>query len=131
MNFDFSASSNAAVFRQLLETVGPKRVLFGSDLPILRMRARRVCEKGFYVNIVPKGLYGNVAVDPHMREVAGAEAEKITFFMYEELAAFDAPRTPSACVRLISMMSSQQSPAHAEKSRIRQSGAGEINRQDC
>ena len=88
MNFDFSASSNALVFRKLLETVGPKRVLFGSDLPILRMRARRVCEKGFYVNIVPKGLYGNVAVDPHMREVAGAEAEKLTFFMYEELAAF-------------------------------------------
>ncbi len=88
MNFDFSASSNAAVFRQLLETVGPQRVLFGSDLPILRMRARRVCEKGFYVNIVPKGLYGNVTADPHMREVAGAEAEKITFFMYEELAAF-------------------------------------------
>ena len=88
MNFDFSASSNAAVFRQLLETVGPKRVLFGSDLPILRMRARRVCEKGFYINIVPEGLYGNVSADPHMREVTGAEAEKLTFFMYEELAAF-------------------------------------------
>ncbi len=88
MNFDFSASSNAAVFRQLLETVGPRRVLFGSDLPILRMRARRVCEKGLYINIVPKGLYGNVAADPHMREASGAESEKITFFMYEELAAF-------------------------------------------
>jgi len=88
MNFDFSASSNAAVFRQLLETVGPQRVLFGSDMPILRMRARRVCEKGFYINIVPKGLYGDVSADPHMREVTGAEAEKLTFFMYEELAAF-------------------------------------------
>ena len=84
-------------------------MLFGSDLPILRMRARRVCEKGFYVNIVPKGLYGNVAVDPHMREVAGAEAEKITF-SYEELAAFGRVRTPSACVRLISVMSSSTIP---------------------
>ncbi len=63
-------------------------MLFGSDLPILRMRARRICEKGFYINIVPKGLYGAVSSDPHMREVTGAEAEKITFFMYEELAAF-------------------------------------------
>ncbi len=88
MCFDFSANTNAAIFRQLLETVGPKRVLFGSDLPILRMRARRVCEKGFYINLVPKGLYGNISIDPHIRELTGTAAEKLTFFIYEELAAF-------------------------------------------
>ena len=88
MCFDFSANTNAETFRQLLETVGPKRVLFGSDLPILRMRTRRICENGFYVNLVPKGLYGDVSGDRHMHEVSGQEAERLTFFMYEELDAF-------------------------------------------
>jgi hypothetical protein len=68
--------------------VGPKRILFGSDLPILRMRARRICEGGVYVNLVPKGMYGVVSGDPHMREVEKPEAEQLTFFMYEELEAF-------------------------------------------
>jgi len=88
MCFDFSANTNEETFRRLLETVGPKRVLFGSDLPILRMRTRRICEKGFYVNLVPKGLYGDVSGDKHMREVGAKEAERLTFFMYEELDAF-------------------------------------------
>ena len=38
--------------------------------------------------MVPKGLYGDVSGDPNMREVEGEEAEKLTFFMYEELKAF-------------------------------------------
>lgn len=88
MCFDFSANTNEETFRRLLETVGPKRVLFGSDLPILRMRTRRICEKGSYVNLVPKGLYGDVSDDKHMREVSAEEAERLTFFMYEELDAF-------------------------------------------
>lgn len=88
MLFDISANANALVFRQLLETVGAKRVLFGSDMPILRMRARRICEQGHYVNLVPKGLYGDVSGDKHMRELSGSDAEKVTFFIYEELAAF-------------------------------------------
>ncbi|MFH1476739.1 MAG: amidohydrolase family protein [Verrucomicrobiota bacterium] len=88
MCFDISANTNAEAFRQLLETVGPKRVLFGSDLPILRMRTRRICENGKYINLVPKGLYGDVSADSHIREVEGEAAEKLTFFMYEELDAF-------------------------------------------
>ncbi len=87
MCFDISANTNAETFRQLLEAVGPKRVLFGSDMPILRMRTRRICEKGFYINLVPKGLYGDVSGDKHMREVQGPEADRLTFFMYEELDA--------------------------------------------
>ncbi|MBN1837916.1 MAG: amidohydrolase family protein, partial [Spirochaetales bacterium] len=86
--FDFSANTNPWVFARLLEAVGPRRVLFGSDLPILRMRMRRICENGRYVNLVPKGLYGDVSGDPNMREVEGAEAEGLTLFMYEELRAF-------------------------------------------
>jgi predicted TIM-barrel fold metal-dependent hydrolase len=85
--FDISANTNEEVFRQLLETVGPKRVLFGSDMPILTMRSRRICENGFYVNLVPKGLYGDLSSDKHMREVSGNEAEALTFLIYEEIAA--------------------------------------------
>lgn len=88
MYFDISANTNAEVFRRLIETVGPKRILFGSDLPITRMRMRRICESGNYVNLVPKGLYGDVSGDRHMREVDEAEAARLTFFMYEEIAAF-------------------------------------------
>lgn len=88
MLFDFSANSNQFVFEQLIKAVGPKRILFGSDMPILRMRTRRICENGNYVNLVPEGLYGDVSGDSHMREVRGETAEAITFFMYEEIDAF-------------------------------------------
>ncbi len=88
MLFDFSANTNDRVFEQLIRTVGPKRILFGSDMPILRMRNKRITENGIYVNCVPKGLYGDVSGDKNMREIDGADAEKITFFMYEEIDAF-------------------------------------------
>ncbi|BBH21376.1 hypothetical protein Back11_27210 [Paenibacillus baekrokdamisoli] len=88
MVYDFSANTNSYVFQQLIKAVGPKRILFGSDLPILRMRTRRICENGNYVNLVPKGLYGDVTGDVHMSEVEGSEAEGLTFFMYEQLDAF-------------------------------------------
>lgn len=84
--FDISANTNAAVFEQLIRTVGPGRILFGSDLPITRMRMRRICEKGNYVNLVPQGLYGDVSDDQHMREVE--EAAVLSFFLYEEIDAF-------------------------------------------
>jgi predicted TIM-barrel fold metal-dependent hydrolase len=88
MVFDFSANTNADVFQRLIETVGPGRILFGSDLPITRMRMRRICEKGNYVNLVPRGLYGDVSGDRHMRELTGAEATGLSFFLYEEIDAF-------------------------------------------
>lgn len=88
MMFDISANTNADVFEQAIRAVGPKRILFGSDMPILRMRMRRICENGIYINLVPKGLYGDVSGDKNMREVDGEEAEKLTFFMYEEIDAF-------------------------------------------
>ncbi|MCX7669836.1 MAG: amidohydrolase [Anaerolineae bacterium] len=86
--FDFSANTNAWVMQRALEAVGPRRILFGSDLPIVRMRMRRICENGFYVNLVPPGLYGDVSDDPHMREVGPDEAAQLSFFLYEELYAF-------------------------------------------
>jgi uncharacterized protein len=83
MMFDISANTSGENFATLIRAVGPKRILFGSDLPITRMRMRRVCEHGNYVNLVPKGLYGDVSGDKHMREVD----EELTFFMYEEILA--------------------------------------------
>ena len=99
--FDISANTNDYVFRRLLDAVGPQRVLFGSDMPILRMRMRRTCVRtqrppaARYVNIVPRGLYGDVSGDPHMREVDGPEADRLTFLLYEELDAFR--RAARAC----------------------------------
>lgn len=88
MLFDFSANTNPAVFSKLIKAVGPKRILFGSDLPITRMRMRRICENGVYVNIVPKGLYGDISGDKHMRETEGSGADSITFFLYEQIKSF-------------------------------------------
>jgi len=86
--FDISANTNAGVFRRLLAAVGPRRILFGTDMPIARMRMRRICENGTYINLVPRGLCGNVAADPHMREVDPPDADRLTLFLYEELDAF-------------------------------------------
>ncbi|MEN8228865.1 MAG: amidohydrolase family protein [Bacteroidota bacterium] len=88
MMFDFSANTNEQVFTELIKAIGPGRILFGSDLPITRMRMRRICEKGRYINIVPPGQYGNISNDPHMREATRDEGEKLSFFLYEEISAF-------------------------------------------
>lgn len=86
--FDLSANTNESVFAAAIAAVGPQRLLFGSDLPITRMRMRRICEQGRYVNLVPPGRYGDVSDDPNMREVPAAEADRLTFFFYEEIDAF-------------------------------------------
>lgn len=88
MIFDISVNTNAWVFERLIRAAGPGRILFGSDLPIARMRMRRICENGIYVNLVPPGLYGDISGDRNMREVSNEEGERLTFFMYEEIAAF-------------------------------------------
>jgi uncharacterized protein len=88
MVFDFSANANPYVIEGALRAFGPQRLVFGSDMPILRMRMRRICEDGLYVNLVPPGLYGDVGGDPHMREVGAEEGERLTFFLYEQLKAF-------------------------------------------
>ncbi len=86
--FDISANTCKETFEMLIKAIGPKRILFGSDLPIARMRMKRICENGKYVNLVPPGLYGDVSNDPHMREVSAEQADELTFFLYEELLAF-------------------------------------------
>lgn len=85
--FDISANTNAEAFAGIIQAVGANRVMFGTDLPILRMRMRRIARNGTYVNLVPRGLYGDVSGDKNMGEVDGAEAAALTFFLYEELRA--------------------------------------------
>ena len=95
MMWDFTANTNDHVMQQVLEYFGPDRLMYGSDFPIFRMKARRTVENGFYINEIPAGSLGDVSSDPHMREIAGDEAGRITFFIYEEMLA-----CKRACERL-------------------------------
>ncbi len=88
LHFDFSANTSAEVMALALRVFGPQRLLFGSDLPIVRMRMRRICEESGYVNLVPPGLYGDSSNDPRMREVSLEESQTLSFFLYEMLFAF-------------------------------------------
>ncbi len=85
--WDFTANTNAYVMEKILSYFGPKRFIYGSDFPIFRMKARRVVEKGFYINEIPLGSLGDVSGDPHIREISAPQADQITFFIYEEIAA--------------------------------------------
>ena len=88
MLFDFCANTCEFAMTKLLESVGPERVFFGSDMPICRMRMRRIEENNTYINLIPPGLYGDPSQDRHLREVSAEEAKRMTFFMYEEILAF-------------------------------------------
>ena len=78
MMWDFTANTNSHVMEQVLTYFGPDRFMYGSDFPIFRMKARRIVENGFYINEIPANSLGDVSSDPHMREVVGPEANKIT-----------------------------------------------------
>ncbi len=86
--FDFTATTCEYAMTRMLESVGSKRCMFGSDLPILRMRMRRIEENDTYINLIPPGLYGDPRQDSHLREESYEEGKKLTFFMYEEIRAF-------------------------------------------
>ena len=83
--YDFSANVYDYAMERLLDSVGPKRVLYGSDMPYTKMRMYRINDGGKYVNVVPRGLYGDVSGDKQMRET---DESDITLFIYEELLAF-------------------------------------------
>lgn len=87
--WDFTANTNDYVMEKVLEYFGSSRFIYGTDFPIFRMKARRTVENGFYINEVPKGMFPRSAIesDKHMREIDFPEAEKITFFIYEEINA--------------------------------------------
>lgn len=85
--WDFTANTNQQVMTRVLDLFGPDRFMYGTDFPIFRMRSRRVVENGFYINEIPMGSLGDVSADPHMREIPYPEADRITFFIYEEIDA--------------------------------------------
>ena len=86
--YDFTANCCEYAITEVIRHATPEHVMFGTDMPILRMRTHRIEENGTYINLVPPGLYGDPSQDRHLREVSPEEAEKITFFCYEELLAF-------------------------------------------
>lgn len=87
--WDFTANTNDWVMEQVLERFGSDRFIYGSDFPIFRMKSRRTVENGVYINEIPQGQFPYEAIrgDSHMREIPYPEAEKITFFIYEEMNA--------------------------------------------
>ena len=84
MYFDFTANLCDDAIRECIKAVGTKRLIFGSDLPIAIMRMYRITENGEYFNVVPRGLYGNVEGEPHMRET---DEEDVTLMIYEQILA--------------------------------------------
>ena len=97
--YDFTANCCEYAITEVIRNAGPEHVMYGTDMPILRMRTHRIEENGTYINLVPPGLYGDPAQDRHLREVSPAEAEKITFFVYEELLAFKRACETLGCTR--------------------------------
>lgn len=85
MMFDFTANTLTEAMVECIKMAGTKRLMFGSDMPITKMRMYRIVENGSYINVVPRGAYGDVSDDPHMRET---DETDITTFMYEELRSF-------------------------------------------
>ena len=83
--WDFTANTNQYVMEKILDLYGADRFIYGTDFPIFRMKARRTVENGFYINEIPANSLGDVSSDPHMREIPYPEAEKISFFIYEEI----------------------------------------------
>ncbi|MGQ9684346.1 MAG: amidohydrolase family protein, partial [Anaerolineae bacterium] len=82
--WDFSANSLQLAVEMLIEAVGPQRILYGSDLPITAARMRRIHEGDNYVNLMREADWE----DSHTRLAPLDERESITFFIYEEIAAF-------------------------------------------
>lgn len=86
--YDFSANCCDYAIEEVIKNCGTKHLMFGTDMPILRMRTHRIVENGTYINLVPPGLYPDPYGDPHLREVSEEEGKEITFFAYEELLSF-------------------------------------------
>ena len=82
--FDFTANVCDDAIRACIKAVGPKRLLFGSDLPIAFMRMYRIVENGEYINVIPRGLYGDVSGEKRMRE---SDEPDITLMIYEQILA--------------------------------------------
>jgi uncharacterized protein len=82
--WDFSATTQERAMELLIQAAGPQRILYGSDLPVVAARARRITEGENYVNIMREADWQ----DAHTRLAPPEEHAQITFLLYEEIAAF-------------------------------------------
>jgi len=79
--FDSSAVLNPASHRVALEYLGPRRILYGSDNPVMYMRGRRQYRERTYVNRTSHPFHFNRDREPPEVEAG------YTLFMYEDLRA--------------------------------------------
>jgi predicted TIM-barrel fold metal-dependent hydrolase len=79
--FDTSAVLNPASHRVALEHLGPQRLLYGSDNPILYMRGRRQYRDRTYINRTNHHFQFNKEHEPPEVEA------RYTLYMYEDLRA--------------------------------------------
>ena len=79
--FDISAVMNADVLAYAIETVGPERLLYGSDLPITLIRGYREHVGETYINYTDGPFSWNTDRKPPEVEA------KYTYYLYEELRA--------------------------------------------
>lgn len=85
MLFEFTANVCDDAIKACIEAVGPKRFMFGTDLPIAIMRMYRITdEEGRYYNVVPRGIYGDVSGNPSMKET---DSNEVTLMVYEQFRA--------------------------------------------
>ena len=80
--YDFSANLNEDVIELTLRTVGPRRLLYGSDLPITLMRGVREHVGDRYINYTDGSYSWNKDRKPPEVEA------RYTFYLYEQLLAF-------------------------------------------
>ncbi len=79
--FDTAAHLNPDVFALALDTVGPHRLLYGSDMPVMMMRGYREHDGDHYLNWTSGNYSWNNRRQPAEREA------RYTWFLYEELLA--------------------------------------------
>jgi len=79
--YDTSAVLNPAVYALALDRLGPERLMFGSDLPVLYMRGRRRWEGDRYINLTSGDYAWNVNREPPEVEAT------YTLYLYEAIAA--------------------------------------------
>ena len=61
----FTANTNDHVIQRVLETYGPDRLMYGSDFPIFRMKARRVGRVSWVASVSNHFFHGKKDVCKH------------------------------------------------------------------
>jgi len=79
--FDTAANLNADVFEYALKIVGPDRILYGSDLPIMLMRGVREHVGDKYIN------YTDGPYSWNTNRKSPEDEAKYTYYLYEEMKA--------------------------------------------